>query len=102
MEKIVTTFSYGLSVISLEKLQEFLREENKIKKLLSFFQKKIISICYLNRTVFGCLYHKLMLENILLRLKVSIRHSMMNLKKFWNMRDLILISQMEYGLAILD
>ena len=27
MEKIVTTFSYGLCVVSLENIQEFLREE---------------------------------------------------------------------------
>ena len=41
MKKIVTTFSYGLSVISLENLKEFLREEKiRSKKLLSFFQKK--------------------------------------------------------------
>lgn len=41
MEKIVTTLSYGLSIISLENLQEFLREEKiRSKKLLSFFQKK--------------------------------------------------------------
>ncbi len=41
MEKIVTTFSYGLCVVSLENLQEFLREEKiRTKKLLSFFQKK--------------------------------------------------------------
>ncbi len=41
MEKIITTFSYGLCVVSLENLQEFLREEKiRTKKLLSFFQKK--------------------------------------------------------------
>lgn len=41
MEKILTTFSYGLCVVSLENLQEFLREEKiRSKKLLSFFQKK--------------------------------------------------------------
>lgn len=41
MEKILTTFSYGLCVVSLEHLQEFLREEKiRSKKLLSFFQKK--------------------------------------------------------------
>ena len=41
MEKIVTTFSYGLCVFSLENLQAFLREEKiRSKKLLSFFQKK--------------------------------------------------------------
>ena len=41
MEKIVTTFSYGLCVVSVENLQEFLREEKiRSKKLLSFFQKK--------------------------------------------------------------
>lgn len=41
MEKIITTFSYGLCVVSLENLQEFLREEKiRSKKLLSFFQKK--------------------------------------------------------------
>ena len=41
MEKIVTTLSYGLCVVSLENLQEFLKEEKiRTKKLLSFFQKK--------------------------------------------------------------
>lgn len=41
MEKIVTTFNYGLCVISLENLQEFLKKEKiRSKKLLSFFQKK--------------------------------------------------------------
>lgn len=41
MEKIVTTFSYGLCVVSLENIQEFLREEKiRSKKLLSLFQKK--------------------------------------------------------------
>lgn len=41
MEKIVTTFSYGLCVISLENLQEFMKKEKiRSKKLLALFQKK--------------------------------------------------------------